>query len=72
MEDVQLGDIIQMRKLHPCGNDQWKVIRTGADIKIRCLGCGRIVMLDREVFFRRRRRLVERPAQEPLKGEHNG
>lgn len=63
MEDVKLGDIVQMRKPHPCGSEQWTVIRTGADIKIRCKGCNRIVMMDRETFFKRRKRLIERPAE---------
>ncbi len=62
MEDVLLGDIVKMRKPHPCGSDEWTVIRTGADIKIRCHGCDRIVMMDRETFFKRVRRLVERSA----------
>lgn len=39
-EEIRLGDIIQTRKKHPCGQDEWTVIRTGADIKIRCHGCG--------------------------------
>lgn len=69
MEDIRLGDVVQMRKPHPCGSDQWTVIRTGADIKIRCLGCSRIVMMDRETFVRRKRRLVERP--DDSKGETN-
>lgn len=63
MNDVALGDIVKMRKPHPCGSDEWTVIRTGADIKIRCHGCGRIVMMDRETFFRRVRRLIERPGE---------
>ena len=66
MDDVFLGDIVQMRKPHPCGSDQWTVIRTGADIKIRCKGCGRIVMMDRETFFKRRKRLIERPAEDGI------
>ena len=57
-EEIRLGDIIQTRKKHPCGQDEWTVIRTGADIKIRCHGCGRIVMLDRADFVRRRKRLI--------------
>ncbi len=60
--DVFLGDVIQTRKPHPCGGDTWVVIRTGADIKIKCQGCGRIVMLDREVFFKRRKKLLQRTA----------
>lgn len=63
MDDVQLGDIVKMRKPHPCGSDLWTVFRTGADIKIRCKGCSRIVMMDRETFFKRVKRLVERPGQ---------
>ena len=59
MDSIQLGDVVQMRKAHPCGSDRWTVIRTGADIKIRCLGCGRIVMLDREAFFKRVKRIVQ-------------
>lgn len=62
MEDIVLGDIVQMRKAHPCGSDIWTVIRTGADIKIRCHGCKRIVMMDRETFTKRKKRLVERLA----------
>ncbi len=61
MEDIQLGDIVEMRKPHPCGSRQWTVIRTGADIKIRCQVCQRIVMMDRETFVKRRRMLLERP-----------
>jgi len=58
VEEIRLGDIVQMRKKHPCGCDEWTVTRTGADIKIRCHGCGRIVMLDRQEFLRRRKRLI--------------
>lgn len=36
MEEILLGDVVQMRKPHPCGSDLWVIIRTGADIKIRC------------------------------------
>ncbi|MBR1585745.1 MAG: DUF951 domain-containing protein [Clostridia bacterium] len=57
--DVRLGDIIQTRKPHPCGGDVWTVIRTGADIKIKCQQCGRIVMLDRQVYFKRRKKLIQ-------------
>ncbi|MCL6641579.1 MAG: DUF951 domain-containing protein, partial [Candidatus Rokubacteria bacterium] len=38
---VYLGDVVRMRKTHPCGSDQWEVVRLGADIGIRCLKCGR-------------------------------
>ncbi|MDD3612673.1 MAG: DUF951 domain-containing protein [Caldicoprobacterales bacterium] len=55
----KLGDIVQTRKKHPCGNDLWKVIRVGADFKIKCEKCSRIVMLDRQTFLKRVKKLVE-------------
>ena len=62
--EFNLGDTVQMRKAHPCGSDEWVVIRTGADVKIRCCGCGRIVMLDRAVFEKRMRRVVRQAGGE--------
>lgn len=61
---LALGDVVQMRKMHPCGSDRWTIIRTGADIKIRCMGCGRIVMLDRPEFEKRVRKILERGPEE--------
>ena len=45
--NVQLGDILVMKKVHPCGEKQWLVLRTGADFRLRCLGCGHEVMVQR-------------------------
>lgn len=45
--DIQLGDILTMKKAHPCGEKQWLVLRTGADLRLRCLGCGHEVMVQR-------------------------
>lgn len=42
--DVQVGDVLTMKKQHPCGSNQWKVLRIGADFKIKCLGCGHEIM----------------------------
>ena len=55
---LEIGDLVQMRKPHPCGSDKWVVTRTGADIKIRCEGCGRVVMLDRVEFEKRVRKVL--------------
>ena len=38
--DIQLGDILEMKKAHPCGEKKWLVLRTGADFRLKCLGCG--------------------------------
>jgi len=45
-----LGNIVKMKKQHPCGSFEWEIIRMGMDIKIKCKGCGRIVMLPRSEF----------------------
>lgn len=45
--DIQLGDILVMKKAHPCGQKQWKVLRVGADFRLKCLGCGHEVMVAR-------------------------
>lgn len=55
---LEIGDLVQMRKAHPCGSNRWTVTRTGADIKIRCEGCGRVVMLDRVEFEKRVRKVL--------------
>ncbi|WP_041669648.1 DUF951 domain-containing protein [Acetobacterium woodii] len=50
IKQYELGDQVEMKKKHPCGSMQWEIIRMGADIKIKCLGCGHIVMLPRSKF----------------------
>lgn len=62
--EIRVGDVVQTRKQHPCGSSEWTVTRTGADIKIKCSGCGRIVMMDRETFLKRRKKLIA-PGPEP-------
>lgn len=47
MRRLQLGDVIRLKKTHPCGEDRWEILRTGADFRIRCLGCGRLLLLPR-------------------------
>lgn len=45
--DVRVGDVVTMKKPHPCGSAEWKITRVGADFKMRCLGCGREIMAPR-------------------------
>ena len=45
--DIQLGDILEMKKSHPCGEKRWLVLRTGADFRLKCMGCGHEVMIPR-------------------------
>lgn len=58
IESFNLGDRVQMKKPHACGTNEWTIIRTGADIKIKCEACGRIVMMDRVEFIKRGKRLL--------------
>lgn len=55
----QLGDIVQLRKKHPCGSDLWTVVRTGADIGLVCSGCQRRVLLERPVFRKRVKKVIQ-------------
>jgi hypothetical protein len=45
--DLRLGDILTMKKPHPCGEKKWVVLRVGADLRMKCVGCGHEVMLPR-------------------------
>lgn len=56
--DFQLGDIVLLKKGHPCGTNEWKVIRVGADFKLKCQGCGHIVMLPRKTFERSVKKII--------------
>jgi hypothetical protein len=61
MEPYQpnLGDKVQLRKKHPCGSDIWTVVRVGADIGLVCTGCERRVLLDRPIFRKRVKKVIE-------------
>ena len=56
--EIHVGDRVRMRKPHPCGGYEWEVTRTGADIGMRCLTCGRRVMLPRSRFEKRVKAIV--------------
>ncbi len=45
--DIRVGDIVTMKKQHPCGSKQWKILRIGADFRMECCGCGHSVMISR-------------------------
>ncbi len=58
--EVALGDRVRLRKPHPCGGNTWQVTRIGSDIRLRCLTCGRVILLRREQFRRRLRTMLPR------------
>jgi hypothetical protein len=53
LADLQVEDIVRLRKAHPCGSFDWKIYRLGADIGLECLRCGRRVMLPRRILAHR-------------------
>ena len=64
VDKFYLGDIVKMKKQHPCGSYEWEVLRLGADIKIKCVGCGRLVMLPRSKFQKGVKKIIKSNAPE--------
>ena len=65
INDFNLNDTVEMKKEHPCKKYKyWKVIRMGADIKIKCLGCGAVIMFPRHEFERKLKKIIEKAPQE--------
>lgn len=62
-EKLYPGDLVQMRKPHPCGGDRWEIVRVGADIGLLCETCGRRVLLPRRKFARGARKFLRRSPQ---------
>lgn len=60
LNEFQLGDTVMMKKPHACGCNEWLITRVGADIKIKCLTCGRVVMLDRLEFIRKGKKILSK------------
>ena len=58
--ELRLGDVVELRKVHPCGGLEWEVVRLGADIRIRCMQCERTVLMPRSALEKRMRRKVTR------------
>jgi hypothetical protein len=58
--ELNLDDVVRLKRPHPCGGTDWQVTRLGADIGLRCLGCGRRVLLERPVLERRLKEFVSR------------
>ncbi len=59
MVDIQVGDIVELKKGHPCGANRWRIYRIGADIGLRCEGCSRRQMMTRSKFNKAFKRKLE-------------
>lgn len=54
----KLGDIVRMKKAHPCGSNEWEILRVGMDFRLKCQGCGHLVMLSRPKFEKMVREII--------------
>lgn len=57
---MEIGDIVQLKKKHPCGSYLWKVIKLGIDVRLECLGCGRMIILERETALEGIKRIIDK------------
>ena len=57
-KQFQLNDIVEMKKQHPCGTNAWKIIRMGADIRIKCEGCQHSAMIPRKEYEKKMKKLI--------------
>ena len=60
--DVRVGDVLELKKTHPCGSRQWRVLRVGMDFKLKCLGCGHELMLPRSKAEKAIKKILEEEA----------
>ena len=58
-KEYKLGSIVMMKKNHPCGTNEWEITRLGADIKIKCVNCGRFIMLPRIEFNKKIKKIIK-------------
>ena len=62
LKDVKwaVGDVVNLKKAHPCGSNDWEITRVGMDFRIKCLGCGRYILLPRQDFKKRVKAIVKK------------
>ena len=65
----EIGDIVKMKKNHPCGADRWEIMRTGIDFRLKCLGCGHFVMIPRPKFEKNVKEILEHKAPEKVENK---
>ncbi|MFD2615275.1 DUF951 domain-containing protein [Paenibacillus gansuensis] len=63
-KQFQLGDVVQMKKSHPCGTNEMEIIRMGMDIRIKCVGCKHSVMIPRAQFEKKMKKVIRSAARE--------
>ena len=58
--EIQIGDVLQLKKPHPCGSKEWEVLRVGADFRLKCLGCEHQIMIARRLLEKNIKEIKEK------------
>ena len=58
--DINVGDVLKLKKQHPCGSREWEVLRVGADFRLKCMGCGNQIMVPRKMVEKNTRKLSKK------------
>ena len=59
--DIQVGAVVRLKKQHPCGSKEWEVLRSGADFRLKCKGCGHQIMITRQALEKSVREIKQKP-----------
>ena len=59
--DIRVGDVLRLKKQHPCGSKEWEVLRIGADFRLKCVGCGHQIMIARRVLEKNIKEIKQKP-----------
>lgn len=62
--EIQIGDIVKLKKAHPCGINEWEILRVGMDFRLKCVGCGRQVMVPRKMLEKNFRGFIKKTCQD--------
>ena len=69
--NYEVGDIVKLKKTHPCGSSQWEILRVGADFRLKCMGCGHQIMVPRKLVEKNTRQITKKADQKLTEGESN-
>ena len=59
-KNYEIGDVVTLKKAHPCGSHEWEILRVGADFRLKCMGCGHQVMMARKLVEKNERGLIKK------------
>lgn len=59
--DYQIGNVVKLKKQHPCGSREWEVLRVGADFRLKCMGCGHQIMVPRKLVEKNTKEIIKKP-----------